>query len=167
MRVSLRSTSTRTFLVVPAVAGVASLLKGRRPHCRWVPLMAWGYLQYLLAGRWRTLRGGGGPGMRNLPVRLVTSGPYAVTRNPMYLGHLMFLTGLTLLTRSPVALAYTAHGIAWFDERAKADEARLAALFGPPYEAYRAQVGRWLPRRRQLAALAGRCPGTSCRAAAP
>ena len=79
------------------------------------------------------------------PERLVTTGIYAHTRNPMYMGHVVFLAGLTLLTRSPVALAVTAGLLPWFDGRARADHERLVTFFGQPYEEYAARVPRWLP----------------------
>jgi protein-S-isoprenylcysteine O-methyltransferase Ste14 len=63
----------------------------------------------------------------------------------MYLGHLVFLAGLTGLTRSPVALALTSALVPWFDERARADHRRLAGLFGAGYLGYAARVPRWLP----------------------
>src|SRR6266478_3878910 len=56
-----------------------------------LPLVAWGYLQYLLVGRYRLRQGGGGPGMAAPPQRIVAQGPYRYTRNPMYLGHLIFM----------------------------------------------------------------------------
>ncbi len=146
MRLSLRSTSTRTFLAIPAVVLTEQALAGRPVHLRWAPVLAWGYLQYRLSGRYRIARAGGPPGMsQGRPDALVTSGIYAYTRNPMYLGHLIFLAGLTLVTRSPVALGVTAWLLRWFDERARADAARLTSMFGEPYRQYAAQVPRWLP----------------------
>jgi protein-S-isoprenylcysteine O-methyltransferase Ste14 len=79
------------------------------------------------------------------PDRLVTSGIYTRTRNPMYMSHLVFLAGLTLLTRSPVSLAATAGLVPWFDERARTDHTRLTEMFGQPYREYAARVPRWLP----------------------
>lgn len=146
MRTSLRSTSTRTFAAIPAVV-LAEQAFARRPlRLRWLPMLAWGFLQYRLAGSYRIARAGGPPGMsQGRPEQLVTTGVYAVTRNPMYLGHLVFLTGLTLLTRSPLSLAVTAALFPWFDERARADHRRLVTFFGKPYEEYAARVPRWLP----------------------
>jgi protein-S-isoprenylcysteine O-methyltransferase Ste14 len=146
MRMSLRGTSTRTFVAIPALV-LAEQAVARRPlHPRWLPVMAWGYLQYRRSGSYRITRAGGPAGMsQGQPDELVTSGPYAVTRNPMYLGHLVFLTGLTLATRSPVSLAVTAGLVHWFDERARTDHRRLVRIFGPPYEEYAARVPRWLP----------------------
>ncbi len=61
-----------------------------------LPLLAWGYLQYRLAGRFRTAHGGGGPGINVPPTRIVTEGIYRFTRNPMYLGHMIFFVGLAI-----------------------------------------------------------------------
>jgi protein-S-isoprenylcysteine O-methyltransferase Ste14 len=146
MRFTVRSTSTRTFAVVPAAVLVEQALSRRPLHLPWAPVLAWGFLQYRLAGHYRITRAGGPPGMsQGQPDELVTTGPYAVTRNPMYMGHLVFLTGLTLLTRSPLALAVTAGLVHWFDERARTDHRRLVELFGEPYEEYASRVPRWLP----------------------
>lgn len=144
MTLSLRSTSTRTFLVLPAVAAGESVLTRRRPHLAFAALLPWGYLQYRLCGEYRTRRGKGGPGMRRPPETIVTSGPYAVTRNPMYLGHVVFLTGLTLVTRSRLVGVITLLLLPWFDARAREDEARLEQLFGPEYVQYRDRVPRWV-----------------------
>jgi hypothetical protein len=139
-------TSTRTFVVIPAAVLAEQALSRRPLHLGWTPLLAWGYLQYRLSGDYRITRAGGPPGMsQGQPDELVTTGPYAVTRNPMYSGHLVFLTGLTLVTRSPLSLAVTAGLVHWFDERARKDHRRLVDIFGAPYEAYAARVPRWLP----------------------
>lgn len=149
MRASLRSTSTRTFVAVPVAVAAEQLLRRRAVHLAWAPLLGWGYLQYRLAGTYRRRLGGGPPGMsQGHPERLVTTGVYAYTRNPMYLGHLIFLVGLTLMTRSPVALAVTAGSMPWFDARARTDESRLAKQFGAQYTAYRDRVPRWIGRMR-------------------
>jgi hypothetical protein len=141
---SLRSTSSRTFLVLPVVAAIESLVTRRRPWPAFLPLLPWGYLQYRLCGDYRTRRGKGGPGMSRPPETIVTSGPYSVTRNPMYLGHVVFLTGLTLVTRSRVVGAVTLLLLPWFDARAREDEARLEQLFGAEYARYRDSVPRWV-----------------------
>lgn len=148
MPLSLRSTSTRTFLAVPAVVALEQAARRRPLHPAWAPLLAAGYLQYRLAGRYRLPRAGGPPGMsQGMPDRLVTGGPYAVTRNPMYLGHLLFLAGLALLTRSPLAAGTAVALVPWFDRRARRDEARLRARFGAEFDAYCRRVPRWLPDR--------------------
>jgi protein-S-isoprenylcysteine O-methyltransferase Ste14 len=147
MRLRLSSTSTRTFLVLPAAVLAEQVLARRPLRPRWIPVMLWGYLQYRLAGNYRIARAGGPPGLsQGYPERIVTRGIYARTRNPMYLGHLIFVTGLALLTGSPVAVAALPVLGSWFDRRAAHDEERLAQRFGRPYIEYRDRVPRWLGR---------------------
>ena len=87
--------------------------------------MVWGYLQYRLCGKYRGVRGGGGPGPEVPADRLVASGIYAYTRNPMYLGHIIFLTGLTLTLRSWLAALITVTVAVWLHFRVLADERNL------------------------------------------
>lgn len=144
----LKSTSNRTFIAWPvALFAAEALLQQGVPRMNaWaLPLLAWGYLQYRWAGTYRTRRGGGGPGVSVPPERLVAEGPYRWVRNPMYLGHLVFLAGLALLLSSWIAAAVFVFHVAWFHRRVRDDEARLEALFGAPYREYRGRVKRWLP----------------------
>ncbi len=146
MRPTLRSTSTRTFVAIPLAVAAEQIFSRRRVQVAWLPVLAIGYLQYRAAGAYRLPRAGGPPGMsQGMPERLVTDGPYAQTRNPMYLGHLLFLGGLTAATRSPLALTITVSLVPWFRERARKDEKRLIDRFGPDFEDYCRQVPRWLP----------------------
>jgi protein-S-isoprenylcysteine O-methyltransferase Ste14 len=107
--------------------------------------MGWGYMQYRLVGRYRLGQAGGGPGMATLPQRIVDAGPFRYTRNPMYLGHLIFMLGLALTFWSWFGLILFALRTVWFQTRVWGDEARLGATFGGEYEAYRARVKRWIP----------------------
>lgn len=141
-----RSTSFRTFLLYPllVVAWEWVLHDGHLRIQPWyLPLLAWGYLQYRLIGNYRLRRGGGGPGMSPPPDRLVTSGPYGWCRNPMYLGHLIFLAGLTLTLQSWLAAAMTVASAVWFHRRVRRDERRLRERFGQAYDDYCARVRRW------------------------
>ena len=151
MRLRLSSTSTRTFVVLPAAVLVEQGLARRGLRPRWLPLLLWGYVQYRLAGDYRIARAGGPPGLsQGFPERIVTTGIYARTRNPMYLGHLIFLTGLALVTGSPLAVVALPVLGPWFDRRAAHDEQRLLERFGQPYAEYRDRVPRWLgPVRRR------------------
>ena len=114
-------------------------------HPLFLPLMLWGYLQYRLCGLDRIKHGGGGPGLETPPERLVASGPYAYTRNPMYLGHLIFLTGLTLTLQSVLAGLITIVLDIWFHFRVRGDETKLAEHLGLPYVDYTRSVKRWIP----------------------
>lgn len=146
MRASLKSTSTRTFVALPAVVAAEQVVSRRRLHLGWSPLLAAGFLTYRAAGRYRLPRAGGPPGMsQGMPEELVTSGPYRYVRNPMYLGHLVFMSGLTLTSRSPVAAAALAGHLRWFHSRVRRDEERLRQRFGPAYDEYCSRVPRWVP----------------------
>src|SRR4029078_8918603 len=99
----LSRTPVRTFIVYPIVTLLWELVtRGDRLIVNpwFLPLMIWGYLQYRLCGRYLLRIGGGGAGLERPPAEWVSTGPYAYTRNPMYLGHLIFLTGLTLTFQS-------------------------------------------------------------------
>ena len=144
----LSSTSKRTFILWPILLALAeAALQQGFPRIEFwaLPLLVWGYLQYDLVGRYRLREGGGGPGTSVPPERLVTGGPYRCCRNPMYLGHLIFLAGLALALRSWLGAAVFAYHLVWFDRRVRRDEARLAALFGEPYRDYAGRVKRWIP----------------------
>src|SRR5918992_999404 len=65
---------------------------------------------------------GGGPGMEKPPERIIDQGPYRYTRNPMYLGHLIFLTGLAITCWSWFALILFAARAVWFHNRVLHDE---------------------------------------------
>ncbi len=141
-------TPVRTFLLYPVITLLWELLLhyGKLDfHPLFLPLMLWGYLQYRLCGMYRGRRGGGGPGPDIPPERLVSSGPYAYTRNPMYLGHLIYLTGLTLTLHSVFAALITIAVAVWFHLRVLRDEASLAERLGPPYIDYMGSVKRWIP----------------------
>ena len=95
---------------------------------------------------------------RNLPERvpidwspafLMTGGPYAFSRHPMYIGELALWLGLAVLYGSPVVLAGFAVCVAGMRRLAVREEVGLEAAFGDPYRRYKARVPRWigLPRR--------------------
>ena len=144
----LGRTPVQTFILCPlAVIGFELALHGGRiSFVPWgLPLIAWGYLQYRLVGRYRLRQGGGGPGMAAPPQRIVAQGPYRYTRNPMYLGHLIFMLGLAVTFWSFMALLLLAVNAVWFHRRVLEDEARLRGRFGAQYAEYQARVKRWIP----------------------
>lgn len=144
----LFGTSFRTFVLYPLIVVGWELIlnQGRLRLETWfLPLMLWGYLQYRLIGTYRIRRGGGGPGMDTPPERLVTTGPFAYCRNPMYLGHVIFLLGLALSLQSVLAALITVATAVWFQIRVQRDEKRLSERFGQPYVDYAARVKRWIP----------------------
>ena len=148
----LMSTPKRNFIAIPLLVIVFELivlgqlsfnLLGSVPG---LALMVGGFLLYKLVGAYRLGIAKGSPGMsQGMPERLVTEGPYKYTRNPMYLGHLLFLLGLAMTTLSWLALLILIGNLFWFHQRVLMDEARLKEAFGSSYTAYKAKVKRWIP----------------------
>lgn len=76
---------------------------------------------------------------------LVTSGPYRLTRNPMYLGFVFLYLGLALWLGVLWALVLLPVAVAVVDRMVIAPEERyLERAFGEEYRRYRARVRRWL-----------------------
>lgn len=76
---------------------------------------------------------------------LVTSGPYRITRNPMYLALATGYVGLALFLNVAWPLVFLSFPI-WVLERRVIpfEEANLERLFGSEYQAYRQRVRRWI-----------------------
>jgi protein-S-isoprenylcysteine O-methyltransferase Ste14 len=81
------------------------------------------------------------------PRHLVVRGPYKFVRNPMYVGAGLALVGAALYFGSIELVMYgavlgviTHVFVVFYEERV------LAQKFGPEYDAYRRDVGRWVPR---------------------
>ena len=78
---------------------------------------------------------------------LVTTGPYAYTRNPMILGVLFVLLGVALLEGSISGLVLVPiSALATFLYLAEFEEKGLVRRFGKDYEQYRGEVPRLFPR---------------------
>jgi protein-S-isoprenylcysteine O-methyltransferase Ste14 len=86
--------------------------------------------------------------------QLNTSGPYELTRNPLYLGNLLITLGLCSIAHDPwLLLAVAALFAIQYRAIIAAEERFLRQRFGAEYDAYCARVPRFLPR---LARTAGR-----------
>lgn len=90
-------------------------------------------------------------GMTEMPFRpeeattLVTDGPFAHTRNPMYVALAGILLGHAVARRSVAALLPVAVYVAVIDRlQIPAEEAALRELFGEEYRAYLSAVPRWI-----------------------
>ena len=80
-------------------------------------------------------------------VWLATGGPYAFTRNPLYLGSLLIGTGMTLGGGHWVWPAIFLAFFAGVYRRAMAEEGRhLREIFGERYDAYTTAVPALVPR---------------------
>lgn len=101
-------------------------------------------------------KGGGGPAvigrirLMTETCRLVTSGPYALCRNPMHLGLILFYLGLSCALNSLYSLLITfLFWIFAFCFAVFLDEPRLRRDFGAEYEDWAARVPRFWPRTRK------------------
>jgi protein-S-isoprenylcysteine O-methyltransferase Ste14 len=143
----LSRTPVRTFFIYPVPVIAWELIWNRGSldiQPVFLPVTVWGYLQYRLCGLYRVKHGGGGPGLETPPDRLVSTGPYAYTRNPVYLGHLINLLGLSLALRSWLGAVITIGVALWFHGRVIGDEKNLATRLGKPYLEYMKKVPRWI-----------------------
>ncbi len=81
--------------------------------------------------------------------RLVTSGPYAHLRNPIYLGNFLLGLGFCLATWAWMPWmvgVYIAGFLLQYSLIISLEETRLRELFGREYEKYAQAVPRFLPR---------------------
>ena len=77
---------------------------------------------------------------------LISTGPFALVRNPLYLGNVAVWTGFALSARLPwlavvvaLVLGLEYHAIVRWEEQ------RLENRFGDAYRSYAASVPRWVP----------------------
>jgi protein-S-isoprenylcysteine O-methyltransferase Ste14 len=78
--------------------------------------------------------------------RLVTRGPYALVRHPMYLGIVLFHVGATLALESVLLLAATALAVVPYTVvRIRSEERVLREAFGDDYARYQRRVPPLLP----------------------
>jgi len=91
-------------------------------------------------------------------VRLVTSGPYAHTQNPLYLGRLLILTGLAIAARTEayvnllaLAIGYSVFFFYYIPRKLRVEGGRLARLHGAAFEEYNRSVPILIPCQRRYA----------------
>ena len=82
-------------------------------------------------------------------VHLVTDGVYRISRNPMYLGLLCYLLGVTYALANPMAaIAPLGFVLLMNATQIKREEAALAQQFGEEYDRYCKEVRRWFGSTR-------------------
>jgi protein-S-isoprenylcysteine O-methyltransferase Ste14 len=81
------------------------------------------------------------------PALLVTSGPYAVSRNPMYLGWALLQLGAGVVRGSWWMVAAVPPAAALVHREVRREELMLDDAFGDQFRRYRVTVRRYLPRR--------------------
>ncbi len=75
--------------------------------------------------------------------RLVTHGPFAIVRHPMYLGVILASAGGLLIYRT-WTLLFTTVSFLGLVLRARREEEALAAEFSEQWEEYRRRVPAWI-----------------------
>lgn len=78
------------------------------------------------------------------PSDLVTVGPYAVSRNPMYVGWTLLYAGASLLANAAWPLALLPAVATWTHEVVRAEERALENALGAEYREYVDEVRRYV-----------------------
>jgi len=85
------------------------------------------------------------PTRPELATTLVTSGVYAITRNPMYVGFLLFLLSLGVYFANYLAMFMALIFFIYMSKvQIACEEKALDLLFGEDYREYKMRVRRWL-----------------------
>jgi protein-S-isoprenylcysteine O-methyltransferase Ste14 len=87
------------------------------------------------------------PWVKKKGKQLVRTGPYAMVRNPLYIGNIIAATGLSLFSElmwfTPIVTLYLFilyHLVALFEEK------KLTERWGEDYQLYMEEVPRWIPQ---------------------
>lgn len=82
---------------------------------------------------------------------LTTTGPYAIVRNPIYIGNTLILVGTTLIAElvwfAPVMLLAC---MITYTLVVRYEEKHLSEKYGAPYREFLAAVPRWVPLRKTI-----------------
>jgi protein-S-isoprenylcysteine O-methyltransferase Ste14 len=79
------------------------------------------------------------------PTTLVTSGPFRISRNPVYLGMAAILLGVAVFLGTPVAFVFPPLFVILTGFLIiPGEEQKLENIFGERYRAYKKRVRRWI-----------------------
>ena len=95
-----------------------------------------GYAQFAMGKSWRI-------GIPSEAPPLRTDAAFSVSRNPIFLGMLAFVAGMTLWSPSVVTVTLLAATYISLEVQIRSEEAFLERVHGEVYRAYRARVRRW------------------------
>ncbi len=130
-----------------AVGVLAGLLLQRHAAARRLPAAAapagWPLVTAGIALNVWAVAARGGEAIEH-PGRLVTDGPQALTRHPMYVGWTLLHLGVGLLARAPFVLATWPVSFALVHRSVLHEERDLAQRFGQEFTEYRTQVPRYV-----------------------
>src|SRR5215207_5488440 len=154
---------------VPMLAGLVVQRATTRARLR-AAAAPWGWPALaggVVLNAWAVAARGGGD--LEHPDQLVTSGPYALTRHPMYDGWMLPHVGLGLVARSPWVLASVPTVLLVRGREIRREEYGFAAQFGGDWTAYVGRVPGSLLGRvdRRLAPFRQFMSSSSLRSARP
>ncbi len=147
-------------VVLPPLTIVPPLLVGLLLHFLWRPLrffpewwighvVGWPLVVAgVLASEWskRTmLRTGVDPNPYEPTTAIVATGPYAVSRNPIYIGATGIYAGIAFVVKTVWPIVFLPFGIAllYYGVIAR-EESYMEKVFGDEYLKYKARVRRWV-----------------------
>ncbi len=81
---------------------------------------------------------------RETPSRLITTGVYGWSRNPIYLADTILFSGVVFLCDPGALVLVPVFAAVLYARFIKGEEARCAGAFGAAWDAYARQVRRWL-----------------------
>lgn len=96
------------------------------------------YAQHYMGRSWRIGAAEGHLGA------IVDTGPFGLSRNPVFVGQIMLFVGLTLVFTSVLQLAVAIALVVAVMLQVSIEERVLTKELGPAYDAYRRRVRRWL-----------------------
>jgi protein-S-isoprenylcysteine O-methyltransferase Ste14 len=122
--------------------GVVTWIEGKAARWTGIALMTVGiawttYAQISMGRSWRV-------GIPDVAPPLRTDGPFAVSRNPIYVGMLAFVCGMTLWSPSAVTITLLTTAYVAIEVQIRGEEAFLREMHGEAYRAFCARVRRWL-----------------------
>lgn len=97
------------------------------------------------------------------PGKLITSGIYGLTRNPIYLFFDLWFLGTFLINGTALFLASALVGMANLHYQITEEEKALSLVHGGLYDAYRARTARYIGPRSARRLLGLMCPGRASR----
>jgi protein-S-isoprenylcysteine O-methyltransferase Ste14 len=124
-------------LPLPVLPGIWTRVLGSIPMAAGIGLFAWSRAAF---------RRRGTPIKVQVPTSaLVQDGPYAFSRNPIYLSFIIIYVGWAFIFDSSYVLAMLLVVFVFFDRKViSREEQYLEARFGDEYRSYKSRVRRWI-----------------------
>lgn len=95
-------------------------------------------------------------GTLNKSRELTTYGPYALVRNPLYVGSFMMMAGFCVLCRDWPTLLFVAGPMSYlYWKQVRLEEEKLARFFPAQWSDYVRETPRFIPRRIKLTCFSG------------